>query len=242
MNEEITNVQRNISSTENENIPVSPTISPEKIETENEINWKKFRESREADRKRSEELVKRAQEKEAEANALKQALESVLNQNQRQQQYSNEEYEEESEDQKIEKKVIALLAKREAEAHKKREEEEQASYPQKLKSIHNDFDQVCNAENLDYLEYHHPELARSLGRMPQSFEKWNDIYNAVKRYIPNINSKKDATRADVNLSKPQSLSSPGMTQSGNAMPASRLDEKRKAENYERMQRIMKGLN
>ena len=242
MNPETNQEQNNVLPVETQNIPVVQGVVQDKVETDNEINWKKFREAREADRKRSEELAKRAQEKEAEAQALKSALEAVLNQNQRQQQYSNNEYDEESEDEKIEKKVNALLAKREAESARIREEEEQASYPQKLKQIHNDFDSVCSAENLDYLEYHHPELAKSLGRLPQSFEKWNDIYKAVKRYVPNPDSKRDVAKAQSNLNKPQSLSSPGMTQSGNAMPASRLDDKRKAENYARMQKILKGLN
>lgn len=242
MNPETNIEQNNVLPIENQNIPVAPPVTQEKIESENEINWKKFREAREADRKRSEELAKRATEKEAEAQALKAALESVLNQNQRQQQYSNNEYDEESEDDKIEKKVNALLAKREAEAARIREQEEQESYPQKLKQIHSDFDQICSSENLDYLDYHHPELAKSLGKLPQSFEKWNDIYKAVKRYVPNPDSKRDVARAESNLNKPQSLSSPGMTQSSNAMPPSRLDDKRKAENYARMQRIIKGLS
>ena len=83
-----------------------------KVESENEINWKKFREAREADRRKAEELAKRAQEKEAEAIALKQALEAVLNQNNRlpQQQYQNNEYEEETEEERIEKAVNTLLS------------------------------------------------------------------------------------------------------------------------------------
>jgi hypothetical protein len=223
---------------------ISQPVQEQPIESQNEINWKKFREEREIERKRAAELAQVAKQKEAEAEALKMALESVLNKQQPnyQQQQQNDDYYEESDEQKIEKKVNELLARREQEAERKRQEEEAISFPTKLKNVHADFDQVCSSSNLDYLEYHHPELAKSLGRLPQSFEKWNDIYNAIKRYVPNLDSRKEIAKAEANFNKPQSISSPGLTQSGNAMPSQKLDDKRKAENYARMQKVIRGLS
>ena len=54
-------------------------------ETEKDINWRKFREQRELDRKAKEEAIRKAAEKDAEAQALKAAMESLLNKNQPQQ-------------------------------------------------------------------------------------------------------------------------------------------------------------
>lgn len=215
-------------------------------ETDKEINWKKFKEARELERKQAEEVARRAAEKEAEVLALKAAMDAILNKPNGAQNQSNQgvgyEYEEETEDQKIEKKVNALLAKREAEAAKRRREEEEAQLPMRLKSSYKDFDQVCSSGNLDYLEYHHPELAKSLGSQPQSFDKWNDIYNAIKRYVPNIDARKEQVRAENNLNKPQSISSTLASPGSSAMPVSRLDDSRKAANWERMQKLLKGLN
>jgi len=231
-----------------ENISNQTTQAPitqeaPKEESEKDINWKKFKEARALERKQAEEMAKRAQEKEAEAAALKAALEAIVNKpNQQQHHHSNNGFDEdETEDQRIEKKVNHLLAQREADAIRKREQEEQTTYPEKLKSIHTDFDQVCSAGNLDYLEYHHPELAKSLGRQPQGFEKWNDIYKAIKRYVPNTETKKDSSKAEANFNKPQSLSSPAINPSGQTSSA-RLTEERRAENWARMQKQLKGLS
>lgn len=218
--------------------------SEDQEETGKDINWKKFKEARQLEREQAAIIAKKAQEKEAEAIALKAALESVLNKNQPQDNssFSNNGFDEETEDQRIEKKLNALLAQREAQSERLRKEQEQRSYPERLRQVHSDIDQICSSANLDYLEYHHPELARSLGSREDGFDKWNDIYNAVKRYIPNLDSRKDQMKAENNFKKPQSLSSPGVTQGGNAMPAAKLDEKRKSENWARMQRVLKGLN
>ncbi len=217
------------------------TITSAEPESEKEINWKKFKEARAKEREQSAEFARKASEKEAESAALRAALEAIVNKPNQQQQY-NSDNTEESEDQRIDRIVSDRIAKREAESLKQRQEQERASYPERLRQTHSDFNQVCEAANLDYLEYHHPELARSLGSQPESFDKWNDIYKAVKRYVPNMDTKKDSAKANNNLSKPQSLSSPGVTSGGTAMPAARLDEQRKADNWARMQRAMKGIS
>ena len=218
-------------------VKVQETAEPVQ-ETEKDINWKKFKEARAIERKQAEEVAKRAAEKEQEAAALKAALEAVLNKPSQQQQ---QEYIEESDDNRIERKVAELLAKREAEMEAIRQQQEQATMPQRLKNMHSDFDQVCTTTNLDYLEYHHPELARSLGAMPQSVEKWNDIYSAIKRYVPNTDSRKEQAKVEANNKKPQSLSSATVTPTGNSTPDGKAQEARRAENWARMQKLIKSV-
>lgn len=236
--------------TEEVKAQVQTTQDQSAVQTEpdnQEINWKKFKEARAAERKeaeaqakRAEEAAKRAAEKEAEATALKAALDAILNKPQKSQSnsYQSNDDEEETEDQRIEKKVAAVLLQREQEAERKRNEREQEELPIKLKNTLKDFDQICSSDNLDYLEYHHPELSRSLGSRPQSLEKWHDIYNAVLRYIPNTNAKKDQQKAMANFQKPQSISSPNVTQPGNSISSAKDVEARRAANWQRMQAQM----
>lgn len=213
-------------------------------ETTEQINWKKFRQQRDLERKQAEEVAKRAAEKEREAEALKAALDAVLNKPNVQQQQSYDPYyaEEEPEDQKIEKKVQEALLKREAEYEKRRQEEERKTFPQKLVQAHPDFDQVCNTSNLDYLEYHYPEVASAYKHMPDGFEKWSNIYRAVKRFVPSSNIRKEEIKADRNLNQPQSMSTMNMTSSGNPTPGNRIDEQKKMENWKRMQKLIKGVS
>jgi len=224
---------------------VSPEVKQEikeevKEETQEQINWRKFRQQREIERKQSEENARRADEKAKEAEALKAALESVLNKQPQQQQNNNYYEEEESEDQRIEKKVQIALAKKEQEYQQRRQEEEQRTFPQRLTQAHPDFDSVCNTANLDYLEFHHAEVANAFKYMPDGFEKWSNIYRAVKRYVPSSDVRKEEAKADRNLQKPQS--SMHMTSTGNPTSAYRLDEAKKMENYRRMQKEIKSLS
>ena len=210
-------------------------------ETDKDINWKKFKEAREQDRKRAEEESKRAADKEAEVLALKAAMEAILSKPNHQQPSNLNSDEEETEDQRIEKKVEAKLAQREIEFEKRRRDQEAKETPNRLLSMFPDYEKVVSNSNIDYMEYHHPELAKSLGQRPDSLEKFVDIYNAMKRYVPNTDTKKDAAKAESNLKKPGSLSRTGVTQGGNAMPGARLDEQRKADNWARMQKSLKGM-
>jgi len=209
--------------------------------------WDKFREARAAERKQAEEVARQAQKHAAEAAALKAALDSVLNKPAQTQQYRENapsygyDQGEETEEQRIDKRVAEALAKREAEAEKQRREREQREFPEKLNQTFKDFNQVCTTENLDYLEYHYPEVAEAFKYVPDGYNKWASVYQAVKRFVPNVDSKKDVKRAEANFNKPQSASSPSVTQTGEAMSPSRLDEQRKAANWQRMQRAMKGL-
>ncbi len=202
-------------------------------------NWKKFREQKEQERKQRIEAEKIANEERARASALQAALEAAVNKGY-QQPYQQEN--DETEEQRIDKKVNAAIAQKEAEYDRKRQEREQAEYPQKLVSAFNDFNQVCTTENLDYLEYHYPELAAPFKHMPDGFDKWASIYKAVKRFVPNPDSKKDMQKMEKNLAKPQSSSSPGNSQAGSEMPSARLTEERKAANWARMQKTLKGIS
>lgn len=236
---ETNNVQEKIDVTKNEK-PVEQAL-----ESDKEINWRKFKEAREQERKHSEEMSKKASEKEAEAQALKAALDAVLNKpNQNQQQYSNTGFEEpeESEDARIEKKVLAAIAKRDEAVERQRKERETQEYPTKLRNDMRDFDDVCNASNLDYLDYHYPEVSKPFAYMPDGYEKWAAVYKAVKRFIPNTNTKKDEAKMQNNLNKPQASNSSLTNKGENILPNAKALEATRAANYARMQKTIKGLS
>lgn len=224
---------------------VGSTETNELKEPENyqEVNWRKFREERALERKKLEEEKRQREEanklakaKAEEAAALKAAMDALLNKQETQ-------YEEEDSDEKrIERLVEQKLQeryRREAEERARKEHEE---LPQTLTKTFNDFNQVCSAENLDYLSFHYPEVAHAYKHMPDSFDKWANIYKAVKRFVPNTDSRRDMAKAEKNFNKPQSPSSPGMTNQGTGGMSPKLDEKRKAENWERMQRVLRGVS
>lgn len=222
--------------------------NPESPENEKEDpNWKAFREARKKDRSDREAAEKRAAEKEAEVAALKAAMEAAFSKSapttQAYQQYYGMEQTEESEDEKIEKKVNAILAAKEQQYLKLQEERERQEYPTRLTKNFPDFHHVCSQENLDYLDFHYPELSRPLQRLPEGYDKWSDIYHAVKKFIPNhSNAKKDAIRADLNMQKPKSISSVGQTPSGEIVRQTYQEvEQRRAANWERMQRTLRGV-
>lgn len=218
----------------------TPAQEPEKSE---DPNWRAFREARKQDRIQREAAERRAAEKEAEAAALKAAMEAAFSkQSPATPQYERDE-EGETEDERIEKKVQAALAAREAEFESNRQQQEQREYPKKLRRDFPDFDQYVNAETLDYFEYHYPEIAEPLKRHSDSYEKWSDIYRAVKRFIPNAGSaaQKEAQKAAQNLQKPKSISSAGVSAPGEATGSARLSEERKQANWERMQKLLKSV-
>ncbi len=217
--------------------------TPEPQENIQETNWKKFREQREIDRREKEAAEKRAQEKEAEAHALKAAMESILNKQQpvQQQQYNQSYGEEElSEDDRIQKKVDAALAMKEKQYEDARRQKEQQEYPQKLVSDYKDFNQICSTDNLDYLEYHYPEVANAFKYAPDGYDKWANIYKAVKRFVPNTDSQRETKKAEGNFNKPQSMAVAGSTPTGDTAPVY-VDDKRRADNWARMQRVLKGV-
>lgn len=211
--------------------------------TTEDPNWRAFREARKADRAQREAAEAKAREKEAEVAALKAAMEAAFAKQtpMAQQSYQAEQYEE-SEDERIEKKVQSAIAQREAQYEQQRQQRELQEYPQKLVQNFPDFSQTVSQENLDYLDFHYPEVSRPLQRLGDGFDKWADIYRAVKKFVPNnTTARKEAAKADANFNKPKSISSTGITQPGEIMTSARLTEEKRAENWARMQRVLKGV-
>ncbi len=231
--------------------PQEPIVQAQTIEKEpesaQEVNWRKYREQRAIERKQKEEAEKRATEKAAEAEALKAAMEALLNKQtpQQSQQYRNtyESSESEiSEDEKIEKKVEAALQKRLHHEEQLRLQREQQEYPTRLTQTYQDFNAVCNTENLDYLDFHYPEITAAYKHMPDGFDKWSSVYKAVKRFVPNTDTKKDLLKMEKNMQKPHSPSSIGTaTPTGTGAPHIITEEKRAA-NWARMEKARKGLS
>jgi hypothetical protein len=239
-----TNISQKNSDT---NISQNPPIENKEGEQE-DPNWRAFREARKQDRAQREAAEKRAVEKENEVAALKAAMETAFSKSsptpEAYQQYygSNQSYDqqEETEDQRIEKKVNKLLADRENKYRQEQEEYERREYPNKLNKNYPDFSQVCSQENLDYLDYHFAEISRPLQRLPDGYDKWSDIYHAVKKLIPNQNrQKQDSAKADANTNKPKSMSTTQLSQPGHASTSSYQEiEQRRAENWARMQKTI----
>jgi hypothetical protein len=215
--------------------------APEIKSEENKTNWAAFRQQREVERKAKEESDRRAKEKEAEAIALRAALEAAVSKPYRQNDNNDHGDIAETEEQRIDKRVREIIAERELEFSKKHAEKERQEAPQRILQTYPDFNQVVTTENCDYLDYHYPELTAPFKYMPEGYDKWNAMYKAVKKLVPNPESKKDMQKADKNLNKPGSISSVGNASGANAMPSARLDEQRKSQNWERMQKVLKGL-
>lgn len=227
-----------------ENPAIQKEVTPIPIaepETQEQINWKKFREAREVERKQKIEAERRASEKEAEAQALKAAMEALLNKqtSQSSNSYQTNEDSEETESQRIKRLVSETI-----DAERKKDQMEKAQWearelPRKLKENLSDFSIICSQDNIDYLEYHYPAIAKAFNKLPDGYEKWADVYDTIKKLVPNTNSKKEQAKAEKNFNKPQSMSIPGKTQVGDTAPQS-LDDRRKADNWVRMQRTMRG--
>ena len=228
-----------IENTQNEKITTT-TEKPVEQETPEQINWKKFREAREVERKQKVEAEKRAAEKDAEVQAYKAAMEALLNKQTATgtaQNYTDPQ--EISDEEKIRRQVESIIADRDRKNAEAQREAELRATPQRIQQNMPDFNQVCSEENVDYLEYHYPEVAQAFSAMPEGYDKWANIYKAVKRFVPNTNSNKEAARAEKNFQKPQAMSIPGKTQVGDSAPQY-LDDKRKMDNWLRMQKVMKG--
>jgi hypothetical protein len=233
------------------------TGTSEKQETPEEINWKKFREARERDRQEVLARKKREADLEEQNRAMKALVESVVS---KQPNLSNAEkkdivasiplgefttgedvvkFVESKLSTDVTQKLEELLERRERAREAEKRKKEAEEMPKRLREEIRDFDKVCNTENLDYFEYHHPEAARSLELLPDGIEKWKMVYAAVKRYVPNIDSNRERARVEANLSKPKSVSA--MPQGSRDEAPKILDADTKRANWERMQRQMKGI-
>lgn len=204
-------------------------------ETQEQINWRKFRQERDRERKEKAESDKRLIEKEKETSALKAAMESLLNRPQPSQQLEEIE---ETEDQRIQKKVDKAFEDRQRAFDVERQKREAAELPQKLASVYNDFNQVCSQENMDYLEYHHPEIWAGFKHSAGNFDVWSGLYKTIKKLVPNTDTRREQAKIEKNLGKPQSMSSPGATQTGDQAPTALTDQRRQ-DNWKRMREAMR---
>lgn len=222
----------------------TPVVAKEESkESQEQINWRKFREQREIERKQKEASDKRAREKEDEANALKAAMEAILNKQNVHIPTANAGYqEEETEDQRIQRKIDEALSRERQRYQEERIQEEQRMFPIKLAQVCPDFDNICTPSNLDYLEYHYPEVVAGYRNQPDSVEKWSNLYKAVKRFVPQGDTKKEQAKLQNNQMKPQSFSAPTTLQGSTTPPPIYLDEARRLANWERMQREIKGVS
>ncbi len=244
------NVETNVSQKKLENPDQKQEINEQDVQED--VNWKAFREARKKDRADKEAAERRADEKSQEVAALKAAMEAAFSAKSSpspsayQQYYGmNQTYDqsEETEDQKIDRKVNELFVRREEQYKKQQQEDEQKNYPNRLMKDYPDINHVCSQENLDYLDFHYPEVSRPLQRLGDGYDKWHDTYHAIKKFIPNhSNSKQESARAENNNLKPRSISSTGPSPTGDKVKEGWQEvENRKAENWARMQRTMKGV-
>ncbi len=220
-----------------ENISNPTQTVPEVQEDVQERNWRLVREQSKLEKQHREEAEKLAREKEKEVAAMKLALDTLLSKPSSNTNNQNDP-EMDEEDLKLQRRVDEALAKRDREYEQRRAQREQEEMPRKLNETHNDFDSVCSDENVDYLKYHHPEIAKAFMHMPDSFDKWSSIYKAIKKLVPN-SSETDKKKIAQNLNKPQSMAVSGITGSGDSAPH-QLDDKRRSDNWARMQRVMRG--
>lgn len=238
----------------NEKVTETPPVNQEKTENAEssassltfsspvqEANWKKFRDEREKERAakaEAEKLVQqereRSRQKEEENAALKAALEQIVNKT------SQDPPPEEDQEKIIEKKIAAALSKQQRDQEEARKKREIAEMPERLNQTYQDFNRVVTNENVDYLAFHYPEVWAAYKNSPESYETWSGLYKALKRFIPNLDGKQEAARIQKNLNKPQSMSQPGMSASGDITPNIKLEDKYKS-NWARMQKTLKGI-
>jgi hypothetical protein len=229
-----------------DSISNNQTQKPENVtatETDEERNWKAFRESRKKEREAREAAEKRALEKEKELEALRKAMEAAfVNKTPSEKSYDGYYNQTETEEDTIEKKIEAVLTAREERLQREKEERETREYPKRLLKDLPDFTNICSQENLDYIDYYYPEISRPLQKLQEGYEKWSDIYHAVKKLVPNSNNtKRDEKRIEQNALKPQSPQ--GRIINTDQKPPSSLREveERRAANWERMQKTLKGI-
>jgi|GEM_PF-1090998 len=231
----------------------------EKEETPEQINWKKFREGRKRDRQERERIEREAKAKEEENIRMKEMMSSLLQaQNQSPMTTAETEQAVASFDPNdiptnadvqtyinthvekiVESRVQKIIDAQEKRLQQEAAVREQREMPQRLQKDCPDFDNVCSEENIDYLEYHFPEVAQAYNAMPDGLNKWKGVYSVIKKLVPNHQSTRDTAAAKQNAMKPQSMSSPGVATTGDSAPAY-LDSSKRKDNWARMQRIMKG--
>lgn len=227
-----------VENTQESNVEVKQEEAPSIKTEENKVNWQRFREEKERDRKARIEAEKEAQKEKERAEALKAALEAVVNKPQNQTYSDNGE--EETEDQRIEKKINAAIEREKKLLREENEKRQVEEMPKRINQDFKDFNRVVTEENIDYLEYHHPEIASAFKYMPEGYEKWASLYKTVKKLVPNMNKNEDVKKIEQNLKKPQG-NVPNITDKKPETQGWKLTEQQRMQNWRRMQEDMKSV-
>ncbi len=217
-------------------------------ESPSAVNFRRFRKEREAERKRmadrekemEQEKLSRERERhaqETQIKAMEAAMEALLKK-------QNNPDDLDINEKELQEKRVQDLVRAELERVRKIERDEaeareQASIRDRILSVHPDFNEVCTQENLDYVDFHEPEMSKAFQSAKNDMNKWLAIYKFVKKTIPNPMSKKDERRMEQNDKKPRSISIPGLTETGDSAP-SILSDQRKKDNWARMRKVMQG--
>lgn len=222
-------------SIEKETLNNQPEQKNTDSQTDDEKNWKAFRDERKKEREQLHEAQKEAHQRKEEAKALKSAMDSLLD---KPKNSSSTDYDDDhdSEEKRIQREVERILSERDKKNASAEEERRKHEVPVRLRQDYNDFDKIVTTENLDYLEFKYPEVANALKHTPEGYDKWKNAYQAVKRFVPSAGQ--DPKKAEDNLAKPRSMAS-GVASTGDSAPV-QVDDKRKADNWKRMQKIIRG--
>lgn len=246
--------------TPNQTQDAAPQATPEQ-ETPEQVNWRNFRAAKEARRKQDEEAAKERDQLKAQAQrsaeeklALQQALEAALsargNTNAISQQQKDDivqgldpndiptggqvaSY--------VQKAIQDGIAKALTEQKHLSYQEQEKKRIENLEKEIPDFNQVLSKDNVDYLEYHYPSVFQAMKEQPESYQKYKGAYDTVKKLVPNLNNSQNNARAEINLAKPKSLSSPGVTGAAEKKAAWSMSEQERKENYDNMVKRIKGI-
>lgn len=210
--------------------------------------WRQFAENRAREREARQERERKEREKADELKKLQEILglnapanETAAEKKEREQRIESLKEIDLPTGQDVESFVYTIIDKvlneRDQKRQQERQQEEQRSYPQRLSRDYPDIKEVVSQENLDYLEYHYPEIAEMYGNMPDGYDKYSKLYSTMRKLIPQTN-KTAAERAKRNLSAPQATGGRSATPSRDAR-ATGLSKEQKRANYERMLREMK---
>jgi len=228
--------------------------------TEEQINWKRFREQQKKERAEKEEERRKREESERQTEQMRQIVEALSSQQSTpmtEQQKDDlvdilnlEDYTTGDQVAKYVKKVVnkdvesvveKVLTRMEQKRDQERKEQEKQELPTKLKRDFSDWDKVCNNDNFDYLTYHYPEVAALYSKQEDSYEKWSGLYRTMKKLIPNIDRQEEQAKMERNANRPRSASTPGVSASTDRAPRV-LTKERMEQNWERMKRQAKGLD
>ena len=214
------------------------------VEEEKERNWKAFLEKRkeeqklfEAEKEKNKQLEAERVRREKEIEDMKEAFKVLV---EKRESSSFEDSSDPSQDYKkqISAEFERLFDEREKKRKQKDDEERFHRDSMAIKETMPDLLEVCNQENIAYLEYYHPEIAIPLAKMPDGLEKTKMAYLAIKKHVKM--AKKEKEKIEQNLSKPKSMHSSVSNEGQQEKDGGILSEKMKNETYAKMKRLISG--